>query len=158
MADLDFKISINATRTLNALDRMTEFVRSITPEAVDMCAMETQNEARRKVWAKSHAAGTPTPSAPGTPPAKITGALGRSISKTDAKEVGHDKWSAQVGPTNPPVYGRVQELGRVGTGHWPNTRMPERPYLKPTVEELRGLGVYTDIFKHAWGQAVHDAL
>lgn len=156
-ANIHFTITIRTVRIMNAFDRMAEYAKLAAHDALELCADETVNLARVKVWAKQHPAGTPTPSIAPEPPAKVSGDLGRSIMKADVHDDGLHKWSIQAGPTNPPIYVRAQEMGRPG-GQWPNTRLPKRPYLKPTVDELLHIGVYQDAFKHFWGEAVRSAL
>lgn len=77
----------------------------------------------------SHPPGTKTPSAPGQPPAIVSGALRRSIKQepvSGATNLSGYRWQVQVGPTI--VYGRIQELGgRAGRNH--ATTLPARPYL-----------------------------
>lgn len=81
----------------------------------------------------SHPRGTPTPSPAGEPPARVSGALARSIRADPARETGPDRWETTVGPSI--VYGRIQELGGVsGQGH--RTVLPPRPYLAPALKRM----------------------
>lgn len=76
---------------------------------------------------RSHPPGTPTPSAPGQPPALITGALAGSVTHHGPTGAA-GRYEATVGATT--VYARIQELGgRTGAGH--RTVLPARPYLHP---------------------------
>jgi hypothetical protein len=92
------------------------------------------NELRRF----SHAAGTPTPSPRGAPPARISGDLARSMRQepaSGARKVGKYEFQVMVGPTI--VYGRIQELGgETGKNH--ATTIPARPYIAPATLRLRG--------------------
>ena len=86
-------------------------------------ADEVQTTAQVLLSTRSHPPGTPTPSSPGSPPARIGGHLADTIRVT-----GPMGGPARVGPTA--VYGRIQELGGVaGRGH--RTRLPPRPYMAP---------------------------
>lgn len=75
---------------------------------------------------KEHAKGTPTPSAPGEPPAMITGGLKASVRVEPAQVLGPGLAEGRVGPTKP--YSRIQELGGEA-GH--GAHLPARPYVKP---------------------------
>lgn len=78
---------------------------------------------------RSHLPGTPTPSAPGQPPALITGALAGSVTHQGPTGVA-GRYEVVVGATT--VYARIQELGgRTGAGH--RTVLPPRPYLHPAL-------------------------
>jgi phage gpG-like protein len=90
-------------------------------------------ETMRTLSATSHARGTPTPSAPGQPPALITGTLSRSVTADPVKPLSETQFMVQVGATT--VYARIQELGgQCGRGH--ATTLPPRPYLAPTVQRI----------------------
>ena len=93
---------------------------------------ETQTELSRA----SHPKGTPTPSAPGSPPAIVRGDLRRRVR---AKPVtgGPLRWETTVGSTV--VYARIHELGGdTGRGH--RTHLPARPYLRPAFERIMADG------------------
>lgn len=77
---------------------------------------------------QEHAKGTPTPSAPGEPPAMITGGLKASVRIEPARVLGPGLAEGRVGPTKP--YSRIQELGGTA-GH--GAQLPARPYLKPAL-------------------------
>lgn len=94
-----------------------------------------------------HATGTKTPSAPGTPPASISGDLSRSVETEGPSLVGGYSYVVKIGPTAP--YGRVQELGgMVGRG----VMLPSRPYVEPATGIVADLvlGVLTEM----WAAAV----
>jgi hypothetical protein len=81
----------------------------------------------------SHPDGTPTPSPPGEPPARISGSLARSVRADRPVPVTRTRWQVETGPRI--VYGRIQELGGdTGRGH--ATHLPARPYLRPAVVRM----------------------
>lgn len=76
---------------------------------------------------RSHDPGTPTPSAPGQPPAKVSGDLADSTTH-EGPTGGAGRYELVVGATT--AYARIHELGgRTGRGH--RTVLPPRPYLHP---------------------------
>jgi HK97 gp10 family phage protein len=86
----------------------------------------------KKLSEKSHPPGTPTPSAPGEPPAWVSGRLARSVERDEPREKGFGNYAASVGPDT--EYARIQEEGgETGRGH--ATHLPARPYLAPSVAE-----------------------
>lgn len=92
-----------------------------------------QRDIQDSLRRSSHARGTPTPSAPGSPPAQISGDLERSVMVTGHIELpGYAE--TRVAPTT--IYARIQELGGwAGVGH--QTYLPPRPYVRPAI--LRSL-------------------
>lgn len=83
-----------------------------------------------------------SPSAPGTPPARRTGTLARSLRAEPAALTGAGKASSSVAPHA--VYARIQQLGGdiypvrakvlhwkdKGGSHWAkHVRLPARPYM-----------------------------
>jgi phage gpG-like protein len=98
----------------------------------------------KRSFRTAHTAGSPTPSAPDTPPAVVSGTLRRSVRVTDPVRDGFGTYTLKVGPTV--VYARIQELGGVitpKTGQYLRFRvngreiykksvtLPARPYFKP---------------------------
>lgn len=82
----------------------------------------------------SHPEGTPTPSPPGEPPARISGSLARSVRADRPVHITRTRWQTETGPRI--VYGRIQELGGdTGRGH--HTHLPARPYLAPALARMR---------------------
>jgi phage gpG-like protein len=80
---------------------------------------------KRKLSQRSHARGTPTPSAPGTPPARISGALEGSVTASQASG-GGGVWRAHSGPHGV-VYAAIQNFGgTAGRNH--ASHLPPRPY------------------------------
>ena len=98
--------------------------------AAEAMAGEGKNVMQRKLSQRSHGRGTPTPSAPGTPPARISGALHGSV-QASSPSGGGGVWRAHVGPHGV-VYAAIQNFGGVaGRGH--HSHLPPRPYtLKPS--------------------------
>lgn len=85
-----------------------------------------RDEVKRKLDLKSHARGTPTPSAPGTPPARISGRLQGSIT-SDQPTGGGGVWTSVMGPRGV-VYASIQQRGGVaGRNH--TAHLPPRPYM-----------------------------
>jgi phage gpG-like protein len=110
--------------------------QAATRAAVAEAAHLIERTAKEKLAEKSHPPGTRTPSAPGEPPALVTGNLRRSISVfgPDPTTVGgFPGWTARIGPTA--VYGRVQELG----GDAGRAMLPPRPYMQPAYDEVHPL-------------------
>lgn len=82
-------------------------------------------EAQRLLALRSHPRGTPTPSPPGAPPARISGDLRDSVHADAAAEGGAGSYRASVRSGLP--YSWVQEHGgRVGRG----ATLPARPYIR----------------------------
>jgi hypothetical protein len=100
----------------------------------------------------SHDAGTPTPSPKGSPPAKISGDLARSVQRTPTVLLAPGIASSTYGPTV--IYGTVQEFGmpisvkrkqvlaNVATGQIFGTSVviPPRPFMRPTTVMLMESG------------------
>lgn len=102
---------------------------------------------------RSHSEGSPTPSARGQPPAKVSGDLAKSVSRVPAGPAGGGR--ATVVLFSHLVYGPVHEFGPVtisSKGNYPlrnrNTgqvfgrqvTIPARPWMRPTVEKYCGSG------------------
>lgn len=100
-------------------------------EAVELAALELEAGAKAQ-FTQSHAAGTPTPSTPGTPPAVITGTMRRSYHTEGPVRLGFGKYTAVVGPSA--IYARVQELGG-DTGIGGATHLPARPVMERAYAE-----------------------
>ena len=117
--------------------------------AANAMADAGRDEIRRKLGQKSHARGTPTPSAPGTPPARISGALQASVRSTPATG-GGGTWTAYAGPRGV-VYAAIQNFGGVaGRGH--KSHLPPRPYVNVLGAEARISQAGSSAFYRAvWG-------
>lgn len=121
--------------------------RSETSGAVDDALATIGRAAQANLARTTHAPGTPTPAAPGQPPALVSGALRRSI-KSRRTADGPNVYSGGVGPTT--VYAAIQERGgtilprraallawRTADG-WRRARsvtLPPRPYMRPAVRD-----------------------
>jgi len=99
--------------------------------AIAMAAV-AQREVQSQLGTSSHAKGEPTPSAPGSPPALVSGQLRRSVMIKPAGSAHY-----QVGGTT--VYARIQELGgQAGRDH--ASTLPPRPYLAPALKKVTSDG------------------
>lgn len=117
--------------------------RATTILAVNAAARQVRDDIVDQLMLKEHAKGTKTPSAPGEPPAMITGRLKASVHATPALPVGEFRAEARVGPTAP--YARIHELGGTA-GH--GARLPARPYVKPGL--ATALPKLARIFREMW--------
>jgi len=92
----------------------------------------------------------PSPSPPGTPPARRTGTLARSVRAEPARSTGSGRASSSVAPHT--VYARIQQLGgdiypvrakvlrwtdKSGTHYARHVHLPARPYMVMTSERRR---------------------
>jgi hypothetical protein len=113
----------------------------------------------------SHGAGTRTPSAPGSPPARISGDLAGSFLLTPAALLGPGVASCAAGSLL--IYAPVHQFGPVtitSHGSWPlrnkatgqvfghSVVIPRRPYIEPAMALLEG-GAWQQEWVDAW-QAV----
>lgn len=116
--------------------------REATHEAAEVVATAIQHN----LQLKSHPPHTPTPSAPGEPPAKISGNLMESVHVEGPATVGAKSF-ARVGPTA--IYGRIQELGGIaGRG----AHLPARPYVAPALRDSKSAIGF--IYLEAFGAAL----
>lgn len=154
-------MSVDVSAAEAGLDRLLYEVQQAMPEAAHDSAVEVQTTTRELLTALEHPFATKTPSPPGAPPAKISGALAGSVLVTDDGDTAH------VGPTTD--YGRIQELGGWMQGHpmmhwqedgrWHHSAghsLPDRPYLKPALEE--SLPEIERIYEDAVAKAIEEAL
>lgn len=85
---------------------------------------------QRNLIRRSHSRGTPTPSPPGQPPAKISGDLRDSVRPELPRMQGGGVWVSVVGPHGV-VYAAIQQYGgRAGRHH--ASDLPPRPYMDTT--------------------------
>lgn len=114
-----------------ALDARLTTVRSATGDGVNAGLRAVQAQAQANLSRKSHPPRTVTPSAPGEPPALISGAMARSFVAQRTRR-GPDIHEGRLAPTA--VQSRIQELGGMtGAGH--RTRLPPRPYFAPAIRD-----------------------
>lgn len=125
-----------------ATARLSAAVDGAAAEAVGKGAHLVQGNAQKLLTAKAHGRGTPTPSAPGEPPATVTGNLKRSIQVEGPTMLGFGTYKAQTGPTI--IYGRAQELG--------TDRLPARPYMAPAL--TAAMPELEALFTEAWRTAM----
>jgi len=114
-------------------DRLREIARRAGDQGGRAAAAAMAKEGKKAIEAqlakRSHTRGTPTPSPPGQPPAKISGRLHDNIVTQLPRQTGANRWEAAVGPQNV-IYARIQDQGGVaGRGH--HTVIPPRPYMLP---------------------------
>lgn len=127
-----------------ALEGRIRAARAVTDLAVAAAARQVADNTQDTLMHREHPRGTRTPSAPGQPPAMISGGLKASVHTTRVTRVGDTYW-ASVGPTA--KYSRIQELGgTTGRGH--RTRLPPRPYLGPAFRGARSK--VRRIFREHW--------
>jgi hypothetical protein len=116
---------------------------------------ESIQRVSRQLLDRWHPPYTKSPSAPGSPPASISGTLAASFVVTDEAD------SSLIGPTT--VYGREQELGGPMEGHpymnyfyegrwWSETliTLAPRPTLKPATDEVIETGELSRIYYDHW--------
>jgi phage gpG-like protein len=100
---------------------------SATRAGLELVAELAEHAVVEQLTLRSHDPGTPTPSAPGQPPALVTGALADSVTHRGPTGAA-GRYEVVVGATT--AYARIHELGgRTGRGH--HTVLPPRPYLHP---------------------------
>ncbi|KAB2384759.1 phage virion morphogenesis protein [Actinomadura montaniterrae] len=122
--------------------------------AAGAMAREGRNAIREALNRRSHRRGTPTPAAPGQPPARISGALMTHIVVVPAVNEGSYRWVATAGSDGILPYDRIQNLGGVaGRGH--RTTLPPRPYIVPPVRDLRASGRLSEVGAEAFRAVVH---
>lgn len=132
--------------------RITEKVVALevgTRTGVGLVAHKLEAAAKKELNRQGHARRTPTPSAPGQPPARVSGDLLRSIQVKGPTGIS-GTYEASVGPTM--VYGRIQELGgKTGRGH--RVTLPARPYMDPALKASKQdiLGIMVGAWRTALG-------
>lgn len=141
MADMD---GVEAMRA--EMQAIVGRVNAATPVGLSRALFFVEAKAKELLSLTSHLEGTPTPSAPGSPPSLISGNLRRSITVQGPVANGDD-WVGSVGPTA--VYGRIQELGGMaGMG----AILPPRPYMAPAWAQLPAR--VHSIMETVWSDAV----
>ncbi len=102
---------------------------------------------------RGHPKGTPTPSPPGQPPARVSGNLWDHVISTSPTSAGAHRWVAMAGPSDV-AYSRIHEFGGI-TGRNHAAVIPPRPYVLPAVTALRASGRLTEISAHTFQAVVH---
>ena len=120
-------------------------------EAVRKAVNAVSAEVRRELAGRRgltkyprHAAGTPTPSPPGEPPAQVTSRLARSVKEEPIKRIGFAHYERSVTPDM--SYAIHLEFG---TRH-----MPARPFVGPAFNRVFNNPLTLQKFQ----QAIHDTL
>jgi len=117
-------IAVHTEATRQGLRELSHRMRAALDAGEMAAGLAIEQQIKTLLSTSAHPPGTPTPSAPGSPPAVVTGTLRRSI--TTERRPGAGGVYVSVGPTA--VYGRIQELGgRAGRG----STLPARPYVAP---------------------------
>lgn len=124
---MTIKVHADIDGTLAALRKLGDRVVDEAQKTALMQSAAVIERSAKEQLTKSgrHAPGTPTPSAPGSPPAIITGTLRASVKTFEPKRSGFGNYSIMIGPTA--VYGRIQELG--------GGALPARPYMQPAMND-----------------------
>lgn len=100
--------------------------------AANAMGRQAETEIKQQLRRRSHAKRTPTPSPPGQPPARISGALERSVVARLPVDAGAYRWVSRVGPDI--VYDAIQDRGGVAGRNHAST-LPPRPYMAPAQRE-----------------------
>lgn len=151
MSCVDISVSVQGADKLDAaFDRMAQRVRSATRAGAKEGIRLVQRRAFVQLSRYSHSPGTPTPSPPGQPPARISGHLRGGLSPTSPYATGGG-YAGKLGPTA--VYSRIQELGgQAGRNH--SVTLPPRPYMRPTRASVIADGSLRRAFVGAWRRAL----
>lgn len=132
--------TVNITGISEAADALRAIAVRLdeaTAQAAGAARDLVESKARANLSLRSHARGTPTPSAPGQPPALIDGTLRDSFHGTLPVSDGDGGWLCTL--STGLVYSRIQELGGwAGRGH--RSHLPPRPYLAPAARDLIASG------------------
>lgn len=116
--------------TVKLTERLMREAEKGVDDGLRMIAREEKSLLRRR----SHLPGTPTPSAPGQPPAMISGHLSGSWVTRSTRRIRAHVVHGEAGPSA--VQARIQQYGGVtGAGH--RTRLPARPYLSVAIDNRR---------------------
>lgn len=128
-------------------DRLRSLAQDVQDRAVADAADAMAQAYQREVVKSMRG---PSPSPPGTPPARRTGTLARSVKAEPAVLSGPGRASSSVAPHT--VYARIQQLGGVivpvrakalrwkdkgGVHYRKRVRLPARPYMVMTGERRR---------------------
>jgi phage gpG-like protein len=123
-------ITVTFNDTTDAIDHLRDLATRATRAAAEGMGAAGQRAIIKELSVSSHPPGTKTTSAPGSPPALVTGQLRRSVRRTSSVSTGEGTWETHIAPTT--VYARIQELGgRAGRDH--RSTLPPRPYVTPAI-------------------------
>lgn len=123
-------VTLSVNQAEDALQHLGDLAKAATRSAAEGMGAAAQRAIQQQLGTSSHAPGTRTPSAPGSPPALVTGQLRRSVRRTFSASTGEATWETHIAPTT--VYARIQELGgRAGRDH--RSTLPPRPYVAPAL-------------------------
>lgn len=152
-------MSANAARDVAANLRVIRDRATVAAPVAAAAAAGQAGEAMVKtlLTRTSHPSGTRTPSAPGSPPSRISGNLARSVQRTPAASTGPGRAMTAWGPTV--IYGPVQEYGTTihvrskqvlanrSTGQFFGTHvtLPPRPFMRPATRLLIDSGTFTRV-------------
>jgi hypothetical protein len=141
----DFTIKVDTAATIRALSLDIGKAEAAGFYALGQVALAVERQAKlNAVEGGSHKRGTKTPATPGSGPARITGALQRSI-HTEVRK-GFGTYEATVGPSM--VYSRAVELG---SPRWSSG--VKYPYLIPAGVKIKERA--NDIFTQAMARKWH---
>lgn len=151
---MEIKVEIGGIQAakgqLKALERE---LRAAAKHGVQRSMDTVERAIKNKLREKTHPRNTQTPSAPGEPPALITGAMMRSVRGNAPRWTDRNTVVGRVAPHV--VQSRIQELGGVtGRGH--RTHLPPRPYVSPAVAERRD--TVRRIFEQEFAAAIRTVL
>lgn len=147
MTGLDLRCDFDSRALMSGLRRLGTRGNRVAARAAKRLAKDVQGTERMLLRAKRHRRGTPTPSNPGEPPARVTGHLARSVMVMGPVAGGNGFSITVVGPTA--SYGAIHEVGGVtGRGH--RTVLPPRPHLKPAWRLVRPR--HMGIIRSEWGR------
>ena len=140
-------IRANTTNTQKGLLAFNERVQDAIYSATREVAMVATAEMKKQITG-GHKRGTPTPSAPNTPPTNITGNLRQSI-RPVVKKGFNSQYTATVGAYM--IYARALELGHPS---WASGL--KYPFVEPTgrimAENNRARNIYTNALRHVLGK------
>lgn len=138
-------------------DRLRQMARRAddgAAAAAGAMAREGREVIREGLNKRSHPRGTPTPSPPGQPPAKISGRLRDHMVVVPARQAGAHRWVATAGSDGQLPYDRIQNQGGVAGRNHAST-LPPRPYISPPVNALRASGRLEEVGARAFRAVVY---
>jgi hypothetical protein len=146
MTNFELKIE-NIDQVVSAIKNKMGNAEEAAKGALGALASMVEREAKlRSVAGGSHARGEPTTATPGGGPARVTGALFRSIAAQPVR-VGFGTYTADI--TAGMEYARALELGNP---LW--TSGVNYPYMQPALDSFQGRqgDIFTSLFLERWKQ------